>query len=282
MDFLSLPAVGKLKKVLVIADYGSRYIWAFAFGQERSKEVLNALTHMRDNWTLPTSITTNNGSHFDNADVYDFLDKHNIQHRLTPAYAPWVNGLVKRSNRLIVSTLRKLLTASNLDNWPSHLGEATRSINHRVIPGIEYSPAQILFGLTTKTSPLDHAPDEESTVEAAELHLALLDATRWDAVRTLASQQLRRKALHDSKVRELTLEVGDLVLRHELWLKLQWSNKLHPRWSGPYRVMQAYKNLAVLKTLDEGRQIGSQVHKKRLKCFFPAEVEPPALRHASA
>ncbi|CEH15969.1 FOG: Transposon-encoded proteins with TYA, reverse transcriptase, integrase domains in various combinations [Ceraceosorus bombacis] len=283
-DFLSLPQSGKFKKVLVIADYGSRFIWTFLCAHKRGQDVLHALSHLRDRWTLPAVIITDNGSHFDNADVGDWLQEHHVQHRLSPSYAPWVNGLVERDNGLIVQMLRKLSTERLLDKWPNLIGEVTSDLNHRLVPAIGYSPAQILFGLTPRSSPLEASddpgdPDEDNST----LHLALLDSIRWDASTALANQQLKQKSRHNLRVRQLELKAGDLVLKHESWLRSQWSNKLHPRWSGPYKVKESFRNSAVIEDLDSGQQVGGRVHLKRLKRFFPSDVEPRSTqRHSSA
>jgi transposase InsO family protein len=34
------------------------------------------------------------GSHFDNSEVDAFCNEHGVRHITTPAYAPWVNGLI--------------------------------------------------------------------------------------------------------------------------------------------------------------------------------------------
>jgi hypothetical protein len=102
------------------------------------------------------------GSHFNNNEVEDFCKEEQVQHIITPAYAPWVNGLIKNANRLLLGRLRRLC-APNYDDmedtlpstdpcpvpehWPEHLDEALRRLNDRILPALKATPRELLFGL---------------------------------------------------------------------------------------------------------------------------------------
>jgi hypothetical protein len=84
---------------------------------------------------------SNGGSHFDNKEVDRFCAKEQVQHIVTPAYAPWVNGLIENANKLLLGQLKRLC-APNYDttedrttttdpkpvpeSWPEHIDEAIR------------------------------------------------------------------------------------------------------------------------------------------------------------
>jgi transposase InsO family protein len=107
------------------------------------------------------------GSHFKNDQVSSFCEE-NITQIVTAAYAPWVNGLVENTNNLILSRLKRLCSPdldkvpSDVDpksiprNWPIHLAEVIHSLNDRIIPTLNTTPREILFGMALQ-------PDTQTT-----------------------------------------------------------------------------------------------------------------------
>ena len=88
--------------------------------------------------------------HFDNEEVHRYCEEHGIQHIKTPAYAPWTNGLVENTNKILLECLRWLCTP-NLDldeemvaaawkKWPDYLEEAIWTMNDRILLTIGFTP----------------------------------------------------------------------------------------------------------------------------------------------
>ncbi|KAJ3765042.1 hypothetical protein FB446DRAFT_834202 [Lentinula raphanica] len=87
--------------------------------------------------------------------------------QLTPAYSPWVNGLVEGANRLLLHVLKRLCAPDvgedwderkqmdsfeKLPNtWPERFDEAIRILNQRVLPALKFSPKELLLGLAVNT-----------------------------------------------------------------------------------------------------------------------------------
>lgn len=94
------------------------------------------------------------------------------KHHVIAAYAPWINGLVEGTNKLLLHVLKRLC-APDLDNdkldaidweklpkqWPDHLDEAVRCLNNRLLPSFKFSPKELLLGLVINTP---RTPLEES------------------------------------------------------------------------------------------------------------------------
>ena len=79
------------------------------------------------------------GSHFNNKDIEELCKRERVQQIITPAYAPWVNGLIENANRLLLGRLKRLCAPNHDDventttnpvpeSWPDHLDEALRQL----------------------------------------------------------------------------------------------------------------------------------------------------------
>jgi transposase InsO family protein len=175
-DYTSLPpGIGSYKTLGVYIDMCSNFIWVTKVkGAGTAKTTLSSLQQICLDYATPRAFMTDGGSHFKNTTVDTFCDENQIQYIVTAAYAPWVNGLVESTNNLLLSRLKRLCSP-NLDeepgtvdpksiphNWPEHLDEAVRSLNDRIIPALNATPREIIFGMalhldTDTTSPLARA-----------------------------------------------------------------------------------------------------------------------------
>ena len=83
------------------------------------------------------------------------------------------------------------------------------------------------------------------------MNLDLLDEVREEAKVSAEAVKRRVERRHNSKVRPRQFQEVDLVMRkahqHEI------ENKLSPKWTGPFRVVETLENDAYrLETLDGG------------------------------
>ena len=158
---MSLPkGKGSFKTLGVYIDTCSNFIWVSKIKTAGTQfTTLNLLKRICLDYTTPRAFMTDSGSHFKNGAVDEFYTDNNVQHIVTPAYAPWVNGLVESTNNLLLSRLKWICTP-DLDkepgqvnpnyipwNWPEHLDEAVHTINNHIIPSLNASPREILFGM---------------------------------------------------------------------------------------------------------------------------------------
>ncbi|SPO32318.1 uncharacterized protein UTRI_02875 [Ustilago trichophora] len=275
MDFVSLPATQGKSKLLVVVDYFSRFVWGFPLAQARGKDVVRCLTLLRDQLSaLPITIISDGGSHFDCAEVYDFLADNDVGHHITPAYAPWVNGLVERNNGIIIQALQRVCasatSASSTDfPWYDHLSTVLWEINHRAIPDLSnLSPTELLYGYII-------ADREESKVgspTAAEVHLqrAFIDTRRVDAMSSYEAAQAKRTEKSRPRRLGVPIEIGDLVLRHQTMYESTYSTqaKLAPKWIGPFVVMKKQRKSYIIRSLADGTE--ERVHLDRLKKYWPS------------
>jgi len=72
------------------------------------------------------ALQSDNGCEFDNTQMKNLLNKHGIQHILTPPYCSELNGFIEKDNRTVVEAARSLLHAHG--NLPQALwGEMTNT-----------------------------------------------------------------------------------------------------------------------------------------------------------
>ena len=86
------------------------------------------------------------------------------------------------------------------------------------------------------------------------------------AVRAARYQQALRR-YHSRKVKARSFEEGDLVLRRVQSAKN--SNKLTPKWEGPYRVKRVTRPGAVRLETEDGIPVSNSWNIEHLRKFFP-------------
>jgi transposase InsO family protein len=286
-DYLSLPAgIGNFKTLGVYIDTCSNFIWASKFKDAgTNKTTISSLQGICLDYATPGTFMSDGGSHFKNRQVSSFCEENNIKHIITAAYAPWVNGLVENTNKLILNRLKRLCspdldeTPGDVDpksiprNWPKHLAEAIRSLNDRVIPALNATPREILFGMALR-------PDTQTTNPIAELlpttnndldtHFTLADSFRYTTHLRSIKEADRRKNIFDSKAQVPNIKTGDLVQFYDSKADYNYStiNKLAPRWSVPHLVTGEYLNSYTLSTL-HGLPLSGLFHIRRLRPYTP-------------
>ncbi|SPO21137.1 uncharacterized protein UTRI_00614 [Ustilago trichophora] len=252
MDFVSLPSSHGKNKLLVVVDYFSRFVWGFPLAKARGRDVVQCLTVLRDQVSaLPLTIISDGGSHFDCAEVYDFLADNDVGHHITPAYAPW--------------QLPKVL-------W---------ELNHRPIPDLSnLSPTELLYGYVIADR--DSFKTGSPTTNEVHLQRAFIDTRRVDAMSSYEAAQAKRTEKSRPRRRGVFIDNGDLVLRHQTIYESTYSTqaKLAPKWIGPYVVMKKQRKSYIIRSLTDGAE--ERVHLDRLKRYWPSpELEPPILNAAT-
>jgi transposase InsO family protein len=285
-DYTSLPpGRGGYKTLGVYIDTCSNFVWATKVkGAGTAKTTHSSLQRICLDYATPRAFMTDGGSHFKNTTVDTFCDENGIQHIVTAAYAPWVNGLVESTNNLLLSRLKRLCSP-DLDedpgtvdpksiphNWPEHLDEAIRSLNDRIIPALNATPREILFGMalrpdTNTTPPLAPQPTSPADLDT---HFTLADSFRYNTHLRSISEAERKKQIFDSSARVPDLKTGDLVQVYDSKADFNFStvNKLAPRWSVPHLITGKYLSSFTLSNL-QGTPLKGLFNIRRLRPYTP-------------
>ena len=190
----------------------------------------------------PSATMTDGGSHFDNEEVRGYCEVHGIQH-ITPAYAPWTNGLVENMNKILLEHLRWLCTP-NLDHgiemeaaawekWPDYLEEVIWTMNDRILPAIGFTLQELIWGWREMASAGDDTEIPARTESDIEHHLILADMLRSQGYTEALNEAANRKRQFDGKAHPVTFKMGDQVQVYDSKLDMTFDTraKLLPRWS---------------------------------------------------
>jgi transposase InsO family protein len=144
-DYLSLPnGKGGFKTVGLYIDAYSQFLFYTKLKTAGTgKSMASSLHRICSNYATPATFMSDGGSHFNNKEVDSFCEANNIQKIVTPAYSPWVNGLIENANKLLLGRLKRLCALDidaefnddNVDpkliptNRPDHIDKAIQQLN---------------------------------------------------------------------------------------------------------------------------------------------------------
>ena len=95
----------------------------------------------------------------------------------------------------------------------------------------------------------------------------LLEENRLRAATRVACYQQALRRYHSRRVHARCFEEGDLVLRRVQSAK--GTNKLSPKWEGPYRVVRVTRPGAVRLETGDGTQLQNSWNIEHLRKFYP-------------
>jgi hypothetical protein len=287
-DTLSMPpGKGGYVKLGLFIDTYSRHLWVTKHKSATTRKTSSAgYGHICDTFTPAETLMADGGPEFDNEVLRAECEARGTKLHITPAYSPWVNGLVEGMNKKLLNVLKRMCAPDLgedescaddvLRNWPDHLDEAVRIINNTILPSLGYSANELLLGLVinTRPTPISEAGVEPSPSEA-DMQMAYVSQHHLDGYGQIVDHANRRKKVFDRKIlktapREVIFRAGDLVqvYRNDLDFTFATTRKLTPKWSAPRRVVSRTKNSYRIETL-EGLPINGRFSSRRLRRFIP-------------
>jgi RNase H-like domain found in reverse transcriptase len=106
-DYLSMPTgKGGYTKIGLFADVFTQKLWAFKSKSAAGKNTVDSLRHISQAFIALETFMADSGSHFDCNEVRDYCASIRTKLHVVAAYAPWLNGLLKRSNGILLNTLK--------------------------------------------------------------------------------------------------------------------------------------------------------------------------------
>lgn len=289
-DYLTLPKAKGYHTLGVYLDTFSQHVWVFKYKTAgTAKTTIDSLRSIFHNFVPAETFMTDGGRHFDNHEVKDFCEKWACKRHVIAAYAPWINGLVEGTNKILLHVLKRLCAPelgedndSNVSwdklpqNWPNHLDEAVTALNYRILPALKFSPKELLLGQVVNT-PHTNLINSASALRLTDTstHMAYVAQQQLDGYDATVRHALKRKAAFDKRVlarspREVIFSAGQLVqfFHSNLNTTFEAKRKILPRWSPPCRIKERLRNSYRLETL-EGTPMSGEFHARRLRSFIP-------------
>jgi len=283
-DFLYLgKGEGGLKYALVIEDDFSGYLWLVATASADAETAASALSRWIRTFTAMSVWVSDQASHFKNKVMRSLGTLHNIQHKFTVAYSPWVNGTVESCMRVVLAACRALSSEMKLgpQDWPKVIGIVQTVLNEAPLQrlgtkgdNIYRSPLEVMTGLPPNRMMLsgtqveDGAPAGEISMiratqllEVEQLQHAM-EKMHKQVAKNILKNRARQIRFHNQKTNIVVhnFSVGDFVLVRRAQDK---GHKLSYRWMGPRRITRVISEMVydVSSMVDD---VTEQIHAARL------------------
>lgn len=235
------------KYVFGICDAFTKFLKLYPSKTTNTKEVNKFLKNYIYTYSRPKILVSDRGSCFTSDSFKKMTTDHGITHVLTATACPKANGQIERYNRTLVPLLSKLVEESK-QQWDTVLSEAEFFMNNTMNRSIGNIPSVLLFGVvqTRKvqrelTSFLDQL-DEECERDLQEIRRRASDNIQ-------ALQDYNKRQFDKHCTQNTVYKEGDLVMIRNV-KAVGESNKLRPKYKGPYTVK---------KVLDRNRYVVSDI-----------------------
>ena len=266
--------------IIVFVDKLTKYVYAVPCN-EKSNAVDWAnmyVEHVVQHEGLSAVIISDRGPQFNSAFNKALALRLGITWNLSTARHPQTDGQTERANRIVEDVLRHFISPNMID-WDRHLCLAQFAMNSAWHETIQQTPFYLNHGRSPKT-PLDivipHRPLLDNPVScsfAERLQQLVAKARKF----TLAAQQ-RHKRYYDAKHIPAVFAANDEVLLSTsgLNLRIAGTNKLAPRFVGPFKVLERIGEVAYKLDLPETMRIHDVFHVSLLKLYHSdGRAQPP-------
>ena len=141
------------KYVLVLMDYTSKWLEAYALRNVTTETVVKCLIDMTTRVGIPEEVLTDNDSNFVSKTMREYCTTMGIEQMKTSPYHLQTDGMVERFNATLKRLLRKLTQNPKVE-WDECLPYVLWAYRGTVHKTTGFSPYQMLYGRPMRM-PLD-------------------------------------------------------------------------------------------------------------------------------
>lgn len=272
IDFTVLePSSSGLENVLVMTDVFTKYTLAVPTRDQRAETVAQVLVvEWFCKFGVPGRIHSDQGRNFESLLIQQLCSLYKVEKSRTTPYHPAGNGQCERFNRTLHNLLRTLPPSSKRD-WASCLPQVLFSYNTTPHQSTGESPYYLMFGQEPRL-PVDFLLGRVEESSPGNVHEWVIEhQTRLQVAFEGAREHLRvaaerRKAQHDSLVRDTPLGEGQLVYLRDFGVRGR--SKIRDLWSPVvYQVVKAPKEGGSVYSIAPVDDLGKvrRVHRSMLK-----------------
>ena len=273
MDFLELLRTQRGNRyLLVVTDYFTRWVEAFALPDQKSETVARALVDgVITRHGVPHILHSDQGGNFESNVIKGLRRILDMDKVRTSPYHPQCDGLVERLNRTIIDMLAKYCSKNSRDwdLWLQVVVGAYRSAPHS---STGYSPAELVYGRSLRLpsvllwdEPLQHPQEPQTYIE--ELKTSQRAAREVVEAGMTAAQERQSRNYNGNARGDWKFQIGDLVYKTNPHVGTGQSSKIRDRFVGPYRVIRLKGDTNyIIQHLKGGHR--QCVHRNRLRpCY---------------
>ena len=253
--------------ILVLSDHFTRWRDAIPV-QNGSAEVIAETLEERIfcYFGIPERLHTDQGAQFESRLMAELCALWGISKSRTTPYHPQSNGVVERGNRDLGDMLRTLLLNRSEDDWDLLLPYIMRSIRASPHQATSETPNFLMMGREVRLPEhLLYGPDAGETYSREQYALEI--QKRLEVAHDLLRKSQLTIRTNDRQERP-SFNIGQLVWLRTKRFSKGSSQKLQPKYSGPYTVLEVGKNHTYL--IEQHGRISREAE-SRLKAYIPAK-----------
>jgi transposase InsO family protein len=166
----------------------------------------------------PKTTTVDNGTQFDVEAFKEFCERIGTKIHFASVRHPESNGLVERSNGIIMTGIMKFIFNQPREKWLDELIKVVWSHNTTISRSTGFTPFKLLFGdeaITLEEAKAGSIRTMASAEDEADCSVAkdAIEGIRLHAVENINKYQAETIKWRDRKVRLKNIKPGHLVLR---------------------------------------------------------------------
>jgi hypothetical protein len=214
LDFIgpiNPPAKGTKNRYIITAtDYTIKWVEARVLKDNTAASTAKFIfKEIITKFGCPIELVSDQESHFLNETIQILTKKFMVLHRKSTTYYPQANGQAENTNKVIKTTLTKMVNANRTD-WDTKLYAALWAYRTAYKVTTKHTPFSLVFG-TEALLPLTFIYHEENLQRSQEWHpvlkrrmeqLKTLDLIRIEAEENIEHTQTMRKRRHDKTLIE--------------------------------------------------------------------------------
>nr|GEY59204.1 reverse transcriptase domain-containing protein [Tanacetum cinerariifolium] len=203
---------------------------------------------------------------------------YGVTHRISTEYHPQTSGQVKVSNRGLKQILERTI-GENRAFWSDKLDATLWAFRTTFKTPIGYTPYKLVYEKACHLPiELEHKAywalkhcnfDLKTAGDHKNVQLNELNELRVQAYENSLIYKEKTKKIHDSKIKNRVLNVGDRVLLFNYRLKI-FSGKLKTRWTERFIVAYVFPYGTIELSQADGPNIKMNGH--RLKHYFGRDI----------
>lgn len=260
-------------------EKGNRYIisfidrytsWLEAFATKTMDTEVTATLFVNEivfRYGVPDSFMTDNGTNYTSKMMKKVCELLEIEKIETTPYHPQTNGMIERTNQIILSGLRHHVDDHH-KNWDELLPGVLFAYRTAVQSSRKQSPYTLVFGEQPVT-PVDHKilPSEILTADTDDYLMRLKENLK--TARNIADRQLNKTQT------EMAARTEQPNFRQHpegsfVWLQSNkrtkgLSPKLTPKFTGPHEIIKVHPPSTYTLKTRTGKTLKAPVHHDRLK-----------------
>ena len=279
MERIALDILGPLpesrkgnKYILVVGDYFTKWMEAYAVPDERAETVAEKLVvEFLCRFGVPRQIHSDQGRNFESDVFKEVCRLMGVDKTRTTSYNPKSDGLIERFNRTLLDIVATMIDPNARQrDWDVHLPFCTAAYRNAPQESTGETPNMLMLGREA-TLPTDLAmppPPEDEDVKtdyAAKLR-DVMRGVHEKARRNLKEAGSLQKKNYDQKSTTVKYEEGQFVWLRKRTREKGLTPKLQPRWLGPYLIVTRMSDVTFRVQLSP-RSHPMVVHADRMKKY---------------